>query len=51
MMEAIKHSAFALEYASERLRSDKEIGLIAMQMNGDMIKFLNNDIKYDLEIV
>jgi hypothetical protein len=37
-------------YFNEKLRNDKEIGLIAVEFHGGNIKFLSDELKNDKDI-
>ena len=43
-MTAVKESDWALEFASDELRNDKEIVLVAVKQNKDAIKYAHPSV-------
>ena len=46
-MEAVKENGFALRFASERLKDDKEIVLEAVKENENSFQFVSARLKHD----
>ena len=51
VIKAVKEDGKLLEFADEKLREDKEIGLAAMNKNKDCFEFLGPNLKNDEEIL
>ncbi len=50
LIAALKTSRFAYQYASLRIRSDKEMTLYAIQVDGDNLCHASDELKGDLEL-
>lgn len=49
--QAVANKPIIIKYASNRLKNDKEIGLIAMQKDNKCFQFLGENLKKDEEIL
>ena len=50
-MEAVRQDGRALKFASETLRSDKEVVMEAVQQNGNALRFASETLQSDEEVV
>ena len=50
-MEAVRKYGFALQFASETLRSDKEVVMEAVRQDGDALEFACETLRSDKEVV
>ena len=50
-MAAAAKSGWALKYASEELKNDKEVVLAAVAQYGYALEYASNDMKNDKEVV
>jgi len=46
-LEAVKNKVMALKYADEKLKSDRNIVLVAIHQNGNSIKYADEKFKND----
>ena len=51
VMEAVNNKPIIIKYASNRLREDKEIGLVAMKANKNCYEFLGPNLKKDNDVL
>ncbi|KAG2374728.1 hypothetical protein C9374_010472 [Naegleria lovaniensis] len=51
VLQQVKHDGFALEYASQELRNDREIVLEAVKQNGFALEYASQELRNDREIV
>eukprot|EP00435_Cladocopium_sp_Y103_P065355 s278_g27.t1 len=51
ILEEVQQRGQALEFASERLRSDKEVVLEAVRQDGSMLQFASEKMRSDKEVV
>ena len=51
MLERVSKSGFALQYAAEELKGDREIVMVAVSQNGMALQFAKEELKGDREIV
>lgn len=51
VLKAVRHYRWALEYASEALKADREVVMEAVQQNGDALKYASNELRVDREVV
>ena len=51
ILEAVKHDAFALQYADKKLKGNKEIVLAAVKNKGQALDYADDSLKKDKKIV
>jgi hypothetical protein len=51
MMDIVKHNGFTLQFASDRLKCDKNIVTAAVKQNGFALQFASDRLKCDKDIV
>ena len=50
-LEAVKNDGYALDYASEELKADRQIVLEVVKNKGDALEYASEELKSDKEIV
>ena len=50
-MEAVKKHGIALKYASEELRNDKEVVMVAVKEDRRALKYLSEELRNDKEFI
>ena len=51
VLAAVTTSGYALEYACEELKADKEVVLVAVNSIGDALEYASEELKNDKEVV
>ena len=53
VLEAVKNKPIIVKYASNRLREDKDVGIVALSVNKDKFayEFLGENLKKDEDIL
>jgi hypothetical protein len=50
-MEAVKQNGWALEYASEELKRDREVVMEAVKQEGTALQYASEELRGDREVV
>lgn len=51
MIAAVRQDGYSLMYASEALKTDKEVALEAVRQNGKALRYVSKELKSDKEIL